>query len=490
MHRIAEKYYSLSRELRASFWFLTCTVMQKAVDVLTTSVFTRILGTGDYGQYSVFVSWLDIVSIFVTLRLYYGVYVQGLVKYSEDKECYASSLQGLGVVLCTFWTVIYLIFHEFWNDLFKLTTVQMLAMMAMIWATGAFRFWAAAQRNDYKYRALVIVTLIANILEPVLAVILVIHSEDKATARILGIVIAELAVYSWLFLAQMRKGKRFFSAKYWKYALMFNLPLLPHYLSQAVLNSSDKIMIRDMVGIAEAGIYGLAYALSRVMNMVNQALVQTLSPWAYRKLKSNRASDINNIAVTMLVIIAAANLILIAFAPEIVRIFGPKAYYGAIGVIPPVAMSVYFIFAYNLFAIVEFYYEKTKMIMVASVFAAGLNILLNYIFIRQYGYYAAGYTTLFCYIVYAAGHYFIMRRVSKAYLNNERVYNLKQMGLVSGLFVGLSFLFLLSYSNDYVRYAIIAALLIGMIIMRKTILSAIRRIMAIRGSKGRKAAEE
>ena len=487
MHKLIDKYNSLSKEIRASFWFLVCTVMPKAVSVLTTPIFTRILGTGDYGQYSVFISWMDIVAIFVTLRLYYGVYVRGLVKFSDDKERYSSSLQGLGLVLSAIWTIVYVLFRDFWNQLFHLTTVQMLGMLAMIWATGAFRFWAAAQRNEYRYRMLVIVTLLVSISGPVLGIFLVLHVEDKATARILGLVIAELAVYSWLFVAQMRKGKTFCSIKYWKHALMFNIPLLPHYMSQAVLNSSDKIMIRDMVGVTEAGIYGLAYSLSRLMSMVNQAMVQTFSPWAYRKIKQNRATDLNSIAVTMLIMVASSNLLVIAFAPEIVHVFGPKAYYGAIGVIPPVAMSVYYVFSYNLFAVVEFYYEKTKMIMVASVLAAGLNILLNYIFIRIYGYYAAGYTTLFCYIIYSIGHYLFMRSVTRQEMGGIRIYNTKQLGLISIVFTGLGFLFLLTYSCDPARYALIAALAFVLVLAKKRIAAGIKNVIAIRKVKGKKA---
>ena len=41
------------------------------------------------------------------------------------------------------------------------------------------------------------------------------------------------------------------------------------------------------------------------------------------------------------------------------------------------------------------YYEKTKFVMVASCSGALLNILLNYIFIGLYGYYAADLITCF-----------------------------------------------------------------------------------------------
>ena len=477
---IREKYHKIPLQVRASFWFLFCSVMQRGISVLTTPIFTRMLETSDYGQYTVFNSWLDIVSIFVTLRLYYGVFVQGLVKFSDDKDCYASSMQGLGVFLLFIWTIIYFIFKNFWNSVFKLTTVQMLAMLVMIWAAGAFRFWASTQRNEYKYKLLVIVTLIVSIIKPVIGVALVIYSEDKATARILGLAIAELVGYSWCFLVQMKRGKLFFSKQYWKHALVFNIPLIPHYLSQAVLSSSDRIMIRNMVGVSEAGIYGLAYSLSKLMSMINQALNQTFAPYAYRKFKTNKPRDISTIAFIMLAVIAGANIFLIAFAPELVAIFAPESYQDAIWVIPPVAMSVYFTFAYSLFALVEFYYEKTRMIMFASIISACLNILLNYFFIQRYGYYAAGYTTLFCYIAYAFFHYFSMRKICKKEMDDIIIYDPRKLIFISGVFLVFGFVFLFSYSYHIVRYSLIVIILIICFVLRKKIISQTKKILQIR----------
>ena len=48
---------------------------------------------------------------------------------------------------------------------------------------------------------------------------------------------------------------------------------------------------------------------------------------------------------------------------------------------------------------VEYYYEKTLFITENTIIAAGLNIVLNGLFIPKFGYMAAAYTTLFCYIV-------------------------------------------------------------------------------------------
>ena len=103
-------------------------------------------------------------------------------------------------------------------------------------------------------------------LKPVIGIILVINANDKVIARILGLVLVEMIGYSWLSFVQIKKENILFK-KYWKYAILFNLPLIPHYLSQIVLNSADRIMISSMVGESEAGIYSLAYSLSSIMTL-------------------------------------------------------------------------------------------------------------------------------------------------------------------------------------------------------------------------------
>lgn len=477
------KYKRFPVQVRASFWFLICSFLQKGISVITTPIFTRLLSTAEYGQYSVFDSWLRIITIFVSLHLYSGVYIQGLVKYSDDRRRYSSSLQGLTLVLCVGWTVVYLLFREYWNRLFTLTTVQMLAMLVMIWATAAFNLWAGEQRVEYRYQRLVIATLAVSIAKPVVGIICIRHATDKVTARILGLALVELVGYVGFFIIQMKRGKQFYSRKYWKHALMFNLPLVPHYLSQTVLNSADRIMIKNMVGSSEAGIYSLAYSISQIMLLFNTALSHTLSPWIYQKIKDNRVEDISRVAYLAMGLIAVVNLALITVAPEVVMAFAPPSYHEAIWVIPPVAMSVLFVFSYDLFAKFEFYFEKTKYIMVASMTGAILNVALNYVFIKRYGYCAAAYTTLFCFMVYVVAHYSFMKKICREKLGNVDIYPAKGLIVFYTAFLAIGFSLMATYNYPLVRYGVIAAMLIAAIIARKRIMGALRQIMSLRKRK-------
>ena len=471
------KYNALSVQLRATIWFFVCSVLQRGISVITTPIFTRLLSTKEYGQFSVFNSWLTIAQIVVTLQLAGGVYTMGIVKFKEEEKVFTSSLQGLNLVLCLAWTGMYWIFRDFWNQLFSLTTVQMLAMLLMIWSTAAFSFWMTTQRNQYRYHLLVAVTLAVSVAKPVIGILFVVNADDKVTARILGLALVEVIAYSGFFFMQVYRGKKFYSGKFWRYAIAFNLPLLPHYLSNAILGSSDRIMIQRMVGVSAAGIYSRAYSSAQIMTMVIEALNKTMSPWLYQKIREKNYAAIPKVVYPSLILIAAANLALIAIAPEAVAIFAPPEYQEAIYVIPPVAMSVFATYLYLCFAPFEFYYEKRIWTTIGTLTSAAANIILNYIFIQLCGYQAAGYTTLVCYLVNSFMHYFFMRKVCKVYLDDLKPYNLRTLLLITGVFMGIGFLYIPTYANPILRYTYTILLLIILFTQRKRVVEALRSIL-------------
>lgn len=480
MKKLLNKYKSIPMQVKASFWFLVCSFLQKGISTLTTPIFTRLLTTSEYGQFNVFNSWLGIASIIVSLYLWAGVYQQGLIKFDKDRKVFSSSLQGLTFVLVCSWTAIYLITYKFWNNLLDLTTVQMLALLCMVWTSSIFNFWATEQRVDYKYRVLVIVTLLVSLAKPLLGIVLVINSNDKVTARILGLALVELIGYSWCFIIQMKSGKKFFSARFWKYAVAYNLALVPHYLSQIVLNNSDRIMINSMVGNSAAGMYSLAYSLGMIMTLFNTALMNTLTPWMYQKIKERKINDIAPIAYLSLAIVAFVNLLLIILAPEAVRIFAPSSYYEAIYCIPPVAMGVLFLYSYDLFAKFAFYYEKTKLVMLASIVVAILNLILNYFGIKMFGYIAAAYTTLICYIFYAVFHYIVMTKICKQYLNGIKPYNTKLLVAFAFIFLAIGFIMIITYSYPIIRYSIIVIIVLSIYLSRRKISNSLNKIISLK----------
>ena len=477
---LIKKYQKMPAQVRASLWFVCCSFLQKGISVITTPIFARIMSAAEYGEYNVFNSWASIIAIIVTFQLSYGVFTQGLVKFDAERKAYASSLQTLSLVLCVGWTCIYLLFREYWNSLFDLTTVQMLLMLVTIWATAVFNFWAAEQRVLLRYKELVALTVAVSIAKPVIGIIFVCNADDKVTARILGIALVELVGYTALFIRQMNRGRVYISKRFWKHAILFNAPLIPHYLSQTVLNSSDRIMISKMVNEQSAGIYSSAYSVAQLMTLCSTAISQTMGPWVYQKIKEKQISAIQNVAYGVLSLFAILNILLIAFAPELVAIFAPPSYHEAIWVIPPVVMSAFFMFACDLFAKFGFYYEKTHYVTLATLCGAVLNVVLNYIFIGLFGYIAAGYTTLICYIVFAVAHYCFMTKICNKFLDGVRPYNLKILLAIAAAFMLLSGLLTVTYNYIIIRYGVIVAIVLACIIARKKIINIVESILKMK----------
>lgn len=456
--KIIKKYFELPLGVKATLWFLICNLLEKGISIFTTPIFTRLLNTNEYGEFNIFNSWVSLLTIFISLNLYSGVYSQGLVKNSENREEYASSLQGLSLTLAIIWGIIFFILKDPISNFLKISYFQLFMLLIIIWTTSSFNFWATKKRVELDYKKLIFLTMLIIILKPILGILFVIKLQNKVNARILSIVVINLIFYSLLFICQIREGKKFYIKKYWVSALKFNVPLIPHYLSGTILSVSDRIMIGRMVGDDKAGIYSLAYSLSMVMIIFNSVIFQTLEPWLYKKLKENQTGEFSKIMYPSLIGIAILNLIVIGFAPEIIKLFAPEEYYEAVWIIPPVAMSVYFMFSYTFFAVFEFYYEKPKYIAFATAFAAVLNIVLNYIGIKKFGYLAAGYATLICYIIYSGMHYFFMRKICKNFLKNIKVYDLRKLMIISGIFINIALIFLSSYNNIILRYILILLL--------------------------------
>lgn len=471
-----KKYKEASLAVRASLWYVICNFIQKGMSVITVPLFTRLLTKAEYGNLNVYNSWYTIISIIVALGMANGMHMQGIVKFEEKRDEFTSALLGLTSVLVLGWTAIYLAGHVFWNGLLSLNTMQMAAMLLNVWTGAVFALWANAQRVEYRYRALLLVTVISSILKPLAEIIAVYCFEDKVTAKVTATALVELLCYFGLFVFQMRKGRVFYSSETWKYALGFCVPLLPHYLSQTLLNQADRIMIKDMMGEEEAGVYGLAYSVSLVLSILVTALNQSVTPWIYEKIKEKKEKEIGRTVYLLMIFLAAVSIILILLAPEAVAIFAPDDYQDGIWSIPPVTIGIYFTFCYSTYAKFAFYYEKKSYFVIGTLSSAILNIVLNYIFIPKYGYVAAGYTTMICYMLYAFFHFVFMQRICKNCCEGRYPYDGRKLLLIQGGFTLSGLLIMLTYSYAYVRYGAVALALIIMYVKRKDVFALIGQL--------------
>lgn len=470
---LLNKYKYSSVQIKAALWFAACSILQKGISFIVVPIFTRVLTTEQYGTYSLYLSWLQILTIITSLYLYYGVFTNGMNNYDTDRDRYISSMQGLTLSITAVVFIVFLVTQNTWSSVLGLAPHLILLMFVEMAVTPALSFWSGRQRFEYKYRKLVIVTLCKSIVNPVLGLIMVSLAEDKATARILSVVIVEVCFCGVIMVYQFIKGKCWIDIKYWKFALGMAIPLLPHYLSGMILNKGDQIMISKMVSTSAVAFYSVAYNIGMLVQIFTNAISNSFTPWIYQRIKADKYEKIPETINFLMLLVAAISLGLMLLSPELVLLFGSSGYASAAYVIPPVAASVFFIFLYNILATPQFYFEKTSFLMVSSILAAVVNLGLNYIFIKQYGYVAAGYTTLVCYVLYSIGHAIVSRKVMREFIPDKTLFDYKcVIGLsVLVIFAGIGCNFLFAYK--VVRYGLLVIFGIVAFVKRDLLMSNI-----------------
>lgn len=450
----------MSIQAKSALWFVMCSLLQRGISFITGPIFTRLMTTEQYGTYSLYLSWFQIMTILTSLYLSAGILTNAMNKYSGDRDRYISSMQGITITLTTICFIIYFIAHDMWNRIFGLDTSFMCLMFVELFVTPALAFWAGKQRYIYRYKSLVIVTLIKSFLNPVLGVFWVYFSNNKALARVNSIVSIELCFCGFFMILNFTRGKSFYHKKYWKYALGMAIPLIPHYLSGVILNQGDRIVIGQLCGKRDVALYSVAYTIGMLVQIFTDSIGNALSPWIYEHINTGEYLDMKKKLNYVLAFFWIVALGLMLLSPELILIFGSEKYKNAVYVIPPVAASTFFIYLYSLLSTMQFYFEKTKFMMLASVTAAGLNIILNYVFVTKFGYVAAGYTTLVCYILYCLGHHVVSHKIAHKYNNDRNVYDGKFVFFLSVLMIITCVIVNFIVNYPLIRYGIILCMVI------------------------------
>ena len=472
------KWRSMPVEARASAAYFVCSVLQRGLSLVTLPLFARILSKYEYGQAVIYSSWESLLTIFITLNLAYGSFNAAMVKFETERSKYLAAVNGVVIALASFFVLVYLPFSGLLNPLFELPTWIMLLMVLGIVTTNTLQCWYSMQRFEYRYRSVVLVTLGTSVPGVVFAIVLVLLAANgwRGYARIVGAaipgIIFGLAIAVRLFVRE----KTFYNRELWKWALSFNLPLVPYYISQMLFNQSDRIMISHLVSTEAAAMYGIAYSLAMILTFVLNAINGAYVPWLYGKIRDKRMRDNQTVCTGIAALMALLLLLVIATAPEIILVMASEKYVEACWVVGPVAMSLIFHFYTQLFVNVQFYYEE-KWLLVAGALVAGVsNVVLNWLLIPVYGYIAASYTTLLSFFLMAFMNWVMYRTVLKRRGLEDELFSYPLLISIAIALLVLGFLMMALYGMPVIRYGLVGMMLLTGVVFKNKILDMIKKL--------------
>jgi O-antigen/teichoic acid export membrane protein len=467
MKALWNKFKNMPENLKATLVFAIASFATSGINYLTTPIFTRLLTGAEYGTVAVYNSWYSIVRVFASMTLIFpGILNVGLYDHSENRWKYLSSMLGITSLCSVALGLVYALCPGVFQSLLGLDHSLMLLMIASCFALPATTFWTMKQRYEYRYKTTFFVSVGSAVLAQAVAVAAVMLSDGKLDeVRLWSAGLVNIAVGLVLFGYILKQGRAFVDVPLWKKTFLVAIPLIPHYLGGELLSSMDKIMIDAMVGKTEAGIYALAAILSAIGILLWRALTVMFNPFVNAKLGAREFGRIRETVKPLMLVVGVMCVIASLAAPEIIRILATEEYLAGIYVVPPVAAGIFIHALYDTFAAVSFFHKKSTRIMTATLTAAGVNLVCNYICIKHFGYLAAGYTTLLSNLVLTAMHYRNARIIEKEEIYDPK-FSLAAVALVTAgcLMCNLLYPFLI------LRYVLIAGLLALLWSRRKSVI--------------------
>lgn len=381
---------------KASVYYLVGNLFNKGIAFLTVPIFTRILSTTDYGMVTTFNSWAAILTMVMGFAVHMGIR-SAFIDYGDHIDD-IMSVTTTFTLLCG---ALFIFFVGLGTIMLKVSigiTVVILCLLQGL-ASAVIQNYSMYLMMKYRYKFRTVLMIFPNLISACLSVvvILVVIKTDLYMGRIIPTALVTSGFGILLIILVYRKSRVIFNKKYLQYVMGVSAPLVLHGIALNILSQSDRTMITWLTDASQTGIYSLIYNFSMIATVITTSLEGVWVPWFTGKLKINDTKNINIMAGDYINLMTCAMFCLILTGPEIVKLLADRRYWEGIGIIPPIVLSNYVIFAYTLYVNIEHFHKRTVYITVNTLIAAITNIILNFLFIPEFGYVAAAYTTLASY---------------------------------------------------------------------------------------------
>lgn len=441
------------KAFKAGIFYIISQLFVRGITFMTTPLFTRMLSQEQFNQYKLFESWLLIFGPVMSLCLYRSV---ERAKYDvKDRfHAFVSAVQTLSYLSITAFFVIFLIFKDTLTALCSMTDFMLYIAFLYTYAHTSIMFYQRREKQMMRYRASTSFTAATVIPATLLAVLLVVigkntrHDASLLPLRIAGYYIPMIIGGLIVAVLLLIQGRKIADRSYWSYALRFSLPLIPEALSIQIMNQADKLMVTKMTGDINGSVVSLATTVSYIIWILEDSVWNAWLPWMYEKLSRKEGSDIQGCWQILMHTFGLISFGLVLFAPEIILILGGRKYADAVYLIAPMVTGTLFRFYSYSYTAIQNYHKKTGFVAFSTVSVMFLNVALNYIFIRAFGYQAAAYTTAFCYLVLM-----IMQAFMEKNLTGEQIIPLTRTIFISCAWFVLCMLVMLLFGTPaFVRY--------------------------------------
>ena len=398
----------LNAPARASLFYTVGSIASRGAAFLLTPILTRLLSKTDYGAYSLFNSTLAILTLFGTLDICGSVFWRSMQKFEgERRQLLRSALlliSGLSTVTYSVYIILLSIMGH--GEIFRGANYILLPLLI---ANGTVNLYATRCRFSSRYIFPLASSVILGVIAPAIACLTAAlaggHSEDAllfkvgTTSAITVAMALPLFIYI-IFRKRVTEGnEKNNTSVHIKYILSLALPMLPYYISLSTLAQGDKLIISRLLGEGALASYAVAYSAGNGLTALTAGLIQALSPWIMRKVRSGKHRSCIEVTDRLTVIIASGTVLFLCFAPELFSFLAPLGYSEGLPCLFPVALSAIPLFLSTLLSSASLTETSPIGIAISGIIPAAVSLVLCFLLIGRYGIISAAIITAISYIL-------------------------------------------------------------------------------------------
>lgn len=380
-------------------------VISKVIPLIMVPIVTRIMPNSSYfGISDLANTVLSFCSALAIMGMYDAMYRMFFEKDDEEYKKQVCSTAFIFTIITSFIVFVLMILLKdiiakyFFRDTKLAYLVYITAIATFVGATNSIISTPTRMQNKRK------IYLIANFLSPVLSysisIPLLLNGHYIIALPVAALVASvTMEVVFWVI------NRRWFSLRYYdknllKQMLIIAIPLLPNFLVYWIFNSSDKVMITNILGVQDAGIYSVSSKLGNVSQLIYTAFAGGWQFFAFSTMKEDNQVKSNSLIFEYLGIISFSTTAFIcALSSVVFKVLFTDEYYEGYIAAPYLFMAplmqMLFQVAANQFLVIKKTWPNLIILSVGAV----VNVILNLALIPKLGIEGASIATLVGYII-------------------------------------------------------------------------------------------
>lgn len=439
---------------KAGLWYTMSSFLGKAITLITTPIFARLMTVSDYGEFTNFAQWAVTILIFTGLELP-NTLSKAYYDFKNEYDDYISTITMFG---CGITMLVYVFFLLFPGTLFKLVSIPrqyIHLLFVFVIFTFCQNIFNARERTLYRYKIVAGITFIGLFFPTLISIFMVylLPNTNQLSARLYGFYIPYSLVGIYC-ASKLFVKSTVFRIRYCRYAVAISIPLLFHCLAAYFLNSTNIMITKGLVGAGAAAIVSIASSTTHIFAVFSLSVSGALTTWIMDNLELKKVNIVRIGSLYYVGLLAFIVVFSNLLGPEIIYFFGGEKYNASLILLPSFLFASFVQSVSAIFVIILTYNKSVVKTAIYTSILSVICVTAKILFLPNHELLILAYVNIIIFGILFFVNYLLVKNVG--YANAINFKGVISIILLTAAFtVGIPMI----YEATVLRYSVIVTLL-------------------------------